>query len=67
MPAARVVVVTGLPGTGVQSSRLSDASFAPGCDSFLDLPSVQYVRDGASHHTVPGDLDNWMNLRAASL
>jgi hypothetical protein len=36
-------------------------------DAFLDLPSTRFVHDGASHHTVLSNLDNWMNLRAASL
>jgi predicted kinase len=38
-----------------------------GCAAFLDLPSARFVHDGASRRTVLGEIDNWMNLRAASL
>ncbi len=40
---------------------------ATGCDAFLDLPSARFVHDGVSHRTVLGEIENWMNLRAASL
>ena len=49
--------------------RLSARSVAPitGGDAFLELVSLQLIHDGASHRTVLGELDNWMNLSAASL
>jgi hypothetical protein len=52
----------------VRASQPSIATTAAtNCDVFLDLPSARFVHDGTSHRTVLGELDNWMNLRAASL
>jgi predicted kinase len=36
-------------------------------DAFLDLASARFVHDGAVDHPVLAGLDDWMNLRAASL
>jgi predicted kinase len=48
-------------------ARSAATAAVTNCDAFLDLPSARFVHGGASHRTVLGDLDNWMNLRAASL
>ncbi len=36
-------------------------------DAFLELPSARFVHDGTVDHPVLAGLDDWMNLRAASL
>jgi len=35
--------------------------------AFLDLPGERFVHEGTAHHPVLALLDNWINLRAASL
>jgi predicted kinase len=48
--------------------RLSAQTPSVPGDAFLDLPSARFVHDGASSaHPVLAGLDDWMNLREASL
>jgi hypothetical protein len=36
-------------------------------EAFLEVPSVRFVHEGADSQPVLRNLDDWMNLRAASL
>ena len=52
------------PGSGLAGTSTIGTARA---DAFLDFPSERFAYEGHGYHTVLTGLDDWMNLRAASL
>ena len=52
---------------GERESAATSASGMSRGDAFLDLPWERFIHDSTTCHTVLTAVDDWMNLRAASL
>jgi predicted kinase len=65
--SARSALSSAVAANAAVGDRSLGIAPGSGGDAFLELPSMRIVHDGASPRTVLDELDNWMNLRAASL